>query len=93
MKPSINTAPKPPPTLSKNAKAWWKSVVSDFDLDPHHVHLLRLACEALDQAAEARKHLDEDGSVFDDRFGQPKESPCGRKSSTDARNDFRVLMP
>ncbi len=85
----MNT-PKTPPGLSKTARSWWRSVTTDYDLDDHHVHLLVLACQALDQAAQARRELDSGGSIFNDRFGQPKESPWVQIEHG-ARNDFSVL--
>jgi hypothetical protein len=50
-------------------------VVADFDLDPHHLRLLRLACEAWDRGQEAREALAEHGSIYEDRFGQPRARP------------------
>lgn len=83
-------AQKPPDGLSKRARAWWRKVTNDYEFDAHHFHLLTLACQALDQATEARRELDANGSVFLDRFEQPKESPWVQIEHR-ARNDFRVL--
>ena len=47
---------KPPAKLSREAKAWWSKIVSDFEIeDQHGLWLLTLACEAFDsmRAAEA----------------------------------------
>ena len=68
-------APKVPVHLRPETQKWFRSVLSDFDLDPHHVHLLTLAAEALDQAHGAREMLDANGQTFTDRFGQPKARP------------------
>ena len=68
-------APKPPPHLRPATQKWWRSVLSDFDLEDHHLRLLHLAAEAWDQAQLAREVLDQDGQTFTDRFGQPKERP------------------
>ncbi|MBJ7402960.1 MAG: hypothetical protein JHD07_06515 [Bradyrhizobium sp.] len=69
------TATKPPSHLKSATRKWWKNVVEDFDLEPHHLRLLQLAAEAWDQAQTAREVLDRDGQTFLDRFGQPKERP------------------
>ena len=37
---------KAPPHLTPETADWWRSVQSDYDLEPHHVRLLTLACEA-----------------------------------------------
>ncbi|MBZ9815050.1 hypothetical protein [Mesorhizobium sp. CA7] len=68
-------SPKPPSHLSKPAKKWWKAVVEDYDLDAHHIHLLRLAAEALDRGTQAREIIDRDGMTFTDRFGCPRARP------------------
>lgn len=81
---------KAPNHLSKNSKAWWRQVHADYDLDEHHRHLLRLACESLDEAEKARAALAKEGHVVVDRFGCPKESPwCGIEHK--AQNRFRIL--
>ncbi|MCD9898137.1 hypothetical protein QIH85_43025 [Bradyrhizobium japonicum] len=41
--------PRPPIHLSRTAKAWWRQVHDGYDLDEHHRHLLRLACESMDE--------------------------------------------
>jgi len=55
---------------------WWKSVVSEWDLDPHHVRLLTLAAESWDRATEARETLARMGTFYQDRFRQPKPHPA-----------------
>jgi hypothetical protein len=44
--------------------------MADYALEPHHIRLLNLACEAYDSAQEARE-----GKIFIDRFDQPKPRP------------------
>src|SRR5262249_26090542 len=38
--------PPAPAHLSPAMQAWWNAVVRDYDLDPHHLHLLEAACDA-----------------------------------------------
>lgn len=57
-------------------KNWWRSVAKDWSLDPHHLKLLTLACEAWDRAAQARDVLAKEGAFFKDRFGSPKAHPA-----------------
>ena len=38
--PPASTPAAPPSHLSGEAAAWWRSVVSDYDLEPHHLRLL-----------------------------------------------------
>ena len=67
--------PDPPPHLRPETAAWWREVVKEFDLEPHHVRLLRLAAEAWDAGQAAREALAQHGSTFTDRFGQPRARP------------------
>jgi phage terminase small subunit len=66
--------PKPPKHLRTSTKAWWKSVVSDFYLEQHHLKLLTLACEAFDRCEEAREAIAEHGTTYVD-IGQPRARP------------------
>ena len=65
--------PQPPDHLSADAAAWWREVLRDYSLEPHHVRLLQLACEAWDRARQAQAELtahgaltfrDEDGNLY-----------------------------
>ncbi len=64
-----------PPYLMPATQLWFKSVVEDFELDPHHVRLLTLAAEAWDRTQQAREALETNGLTFDDRFGCPHARP------------------
>jgi phage terminase small subunit len=66
---------KAPANLTKPSRSWWRSVMADYALEPHHVRLLTLAAEAWARAAEAREQLAADGAVYYDRFGQPRAHP------------------
>ena len=76
-------APSPPPTrralppsyLSAAMMVWWESVVEDYDLDRHHLHLLEAACGAWDGMVEARAALTVSGVTFADQNGCPKTRP------------------
>ena len=70
---------------------WWKSVEEAHLLEPHHRHLLQLAAEAYDRAQGAREVLDRDGTVYVDRFNQPKLRPEATVER-DARRDFGKLL-
>lgn|SRR5690606_16453709 len=70
----VNNA-RPPGHLRAATRRWFSAVVSDYDLDPHHVRLLTLAAEAWDRGQQAREVIDRDGMTFSDRFGQPKARP------------------
>ena len=68
--------PQPPKHLSRESRAWWRQVVSDYDLELHHLKLLQSACESLDRVQQARTLIERDGVVIEDRFGQQKPHPA-----------------
>ncbi len=63
-----------PEHLARDTKKWWRSVTESYELEPHHVRLLTLACESWDRAQQAREALNGD-LTFVDRFGQPRARP------------------
>jgi len=80
-----------PDHLDPATAAWWDSVVSDYDLEPHHVRLLTLAAEAWDRANQARVAIAADGIVVADRYGTPKAHPAVA-IERDARIAFARLI-
>jgi phage terminase small subunit len=68
--------PHPPPHLNATGARFWESFASDWALeDTDDLELLRLACEALDRATQARKALRREGLTYVDRFGAPHSRP------------------
>jgi phage terminase small subunit len=67
--------PPPPQHLSDTTRKWWKTVTADYQLEQHHQHLLRHACECLDRAEEAREALAQLGTTFVDKHGAPRVRP------------------
>jgi phage terminase small subunit len=58
--------PRPPKYLRPPTKRWWKEVVATWELSPHHIRLLTLACGAWDRAEQAREALAQFGLTFMD---------------------------
>ncbi len=65
-----------PRHLSTRIARWWQSVVSSYELEDHHPHLLTTACEFWDRKQEARKIVEKEGILLQDRFGQAREHPA-----------------
>lgn len=65
----------PPAHLRPDTAAWWVSVAGDYALEPHHLRILTLAAEAWDRGVEAREAIARHGSVYVDRFAQPRARP------------------
>ena len=66
----------PPAHLAPETAGWWKAVLQEFVLEPHHMRLLRLACEAWDRCQQAREILDRDGPTTGTESGGLKAHPC-----------------
>jgi phage terminase small subunit len=64
-----------PQHLSAPTRAWFRSVTADYELEPHHLRLLTLACQAWDRGEEARVALAEHGTTYTDRWGAPRTRP------------------
>lgn len=65
----------PPDHFSDQIVLWWHEVMREYDLEPHHIRLLALACEAWDRGQQARILLASEGLVYYDRFNAPKVRP------------------
>lgn len=69
--------PEPPAHLSISSAAWWRQVVEEYALEPHHLRLLQSAAEAWDRQAQARAELAAHGSLtFTDARGAIKAHPA-----------------
>ncbi len=82
---------KTPRHLSRPAKSWWRSVVTQYDCGPHELHLLTLAAEALDRCTAARHAIEAHGMTYQD----PKRGPRMRPEviiERDSRAAFARLI-
>ena len=61
--------PRAPQHLSTQARAWWRSVVKDWDLEEHERLVLTAAAETWDRI-QRREVIDEEGMTYVDRFGR-----------------------
>src|SRR5439155_9478920 len=67
---------KAPGHLEPSTRRWFESVLADYDVEPHHVRLLQLACEAWDRGQAARRALAAAKEmVYSDRFGSVRPRP------------------
>ncbi len=82
---------KIPQHLSEEMRNFYKSVLKDFDLEPHHLVILTRACECLDRADQAREEVKADGLTVTDRYGSKKAHPAV-KIEIDSKNTARLLL-
>ena len=72
-----NSHPKPPATLSAEAKGWWKKIVNEFEVDdPAGFLLLDCAMRSFDDMQAARAILQRDGLTITDRWNQQRQHPA-----------------
>ena len=64
-----------PAHLRNDTAAWWASVAGGYALEAHHLRILTLAAEAWDRGVEAREAITKHGTVYVDRFDQPRARP------------------
>jgi P27 family predicted phage terminase small subunit len=77
-----------PRHLSAEARAWWKRIVENFEIDDDSgLLILRTAMESLDRLREAQTLLKADGICIADRFGQKRQHPA-----TMIERDARTAM-
>lgn len=69
------STPRAPAHL-RGSRELWRRTVADWTLRPDELERLRLACELIDQADDARAQVERDGAVVQDRFGQPRRNPA-----------------
>ena len=65
---------KAPAHLSDSTRDWWRSVVREYQLEPHHMRLLQAAAECWDRLQQARELLQRDGLVIEGREGGMRTS-------------------
>jgi P27 family predicted phage terminase small subunit len=65
-----------PKHLSQERRAFWAEILAAYEVEPHHLELLRLACEALDRCEEARTVLAAEGAYTTDRYGGRRAHPA-----------------
>jgi len=56
--------PKPPATLSAEAKKLWQSILAESDMDAAGFTLLNILAESFDRMREAQAHIKEYGIVL-----------------------------
>jgi phage terminase small subunit len=64
-----------PEHLRADTRQWWRTVADEYALESHHLRLLTLAAEAWDRGVEAREAIARHGTVYVDRFDQPRARP------------------
>jgi P27 family predicted phage terminase small subunit len=69
-------APKPPRHLSRPAKAWWRTVTTEWDIAQDGLLVLQVALEAYDRLCQARQLVDGEGVVIVDPSGRRRAHPA-----------------
>jgi P27 family predicted phage terminase small subunit len=83
--------PEPPAHLSEAMQTWWRAVMADYALEPHHLRLLEGACDSWDRMAQARDTLREEGLTVETKDGGKKMHPAAN-IERDSRLAFARLL-
>jgi P27 family predicted phage terminase small subunit len=76
-----------PSHLRPETRAWYRSVVAEYELQSHHLRILQLCAEAWDRSREARALLEKDGLVCTNKYGETRPHP-GIQIEKDSRSAF-----
>ena len=66
---------KAPNPLRAATRKWWNDIMATFELEPHQIRLLVLACESWGSYQQARESLRKNGLTFLNRAGNPASRP------------------
>jgi P27 family predicted phage terminase small subunit len=72
----LSKTPGPPAYLRLATRRWWLEVVTDWQLEAHHIRLLTLACESWDRGQDARELLKAEGLTTTSRLGERRAHPA-----------------
>jgi phage terminase small subunit len=78
---------KPPRNLSKEARVWWQTIQSEWNLDSTGILYLNTAMESFDTMRKSQAILDKEGLVIVDRFKVQRQHPA-TLILRDARNQM-----
>lgn len=67
---------KAPKHLGQAGRAFWKTVLTDFDLEPFALAILARACECLDRIDQAQEVIRREGLHTVDRYNQARTHPA-----------------
>lgn len=81
---NVKQVPSPPAGLSTARQALWRSVVADYELESHHLEVLRLFCESLDRAELAEAAIAEHGLLVEGRYGVRQNPAVAVKAQAEA---------
>lgn len=87
------TGLQPPLPLRPPGMALWRAVTDNYEFaDPASLHVLVLACQALDRAENCRALIDRDGEIIEDmRTGSVRSHPLIRDETQSRALSARLL--
>jgi phage terminase small subunit len=67
---------EPPNYLEPSTQEWFRSVMANYQMEPHHVRLLTAACECWDRMQAARAAIQKHGlTMLDPKTGAERARP------------------
>jgi len=83
--------PKPPKTLSREARKWWRRIVAEWEVEAEGLLLLQAALEQWDAYVGARDILAEDGPVVTNPDSGVQRVHPAAHVARDSLREFRQL--
>lgn len=77
----------PESLLSEEARGLWKIILTAYELEQPALTVLQVGLEALEQLRSAEKIIQDEGQVYLDRWGQPRQHPA-LLNARDSRSAF-----
>lgn len=87
----MTAKPQPPRTLGRDARRFWRAVLTEYELSPSELFLLEQAAEAYEHCCAAWRTLSTDGATVADRYGSPKQHPAVATANQLAQLVARLL--
>lgn len=87
----MTAKPQPPKALGRDARRFWRAVLTEYELSPSELFLLEQAAEAYQHCCAAWRTLAEAGATVPDRYGSPKQHPAVATANQMAQLVARLL--
>ena len=79
---------EPQDYLEPSTQEWFRSVVSSYEMEPHHIKLLIAACECWDRMQKSRAAVEKHGLTMTD----PKTGAVKARPEVNIERDSKIVF-